>query len=410
MERCGTNVSTKSLGLIYTSPSNINTIRSVVACIEIPKSASKQSSPSACIRFSFDSTKDRASSCIPYESIETSCTCSRRYKKTCPHREVFSNDSLLRSEVAFLLSLWIQVEDSQDTERKWDAFVMGNRRKSKNVSWIAAQGSDHSAVIESRCGKKAYQQLSRRLQCTKCARNSANRGQCIHESTVLSSAEELDELPDVVDEAMVGNQSARVSYLSTLPRRAIPCASNRKSTQHVCASLTRAQWQRTKRDVDKHGVGKVPEGTYPQDYTAFDILRQCSHCGILLLAYGDAQNCTLVPRIVTLHTLIYGSTYIVVSDFRCKNCERTTIYDGRDDGLFLISRKMVFARELIDYWLYAVAMLGHTFREAFEMSRKVSGSDSVLLARCGGGISFGMQARLCEQGFLGIPPMHGITT
>lgn len=89
-------------------------------------------------------------------------------------------------------------------------------------------------------------------------------------------------------------------------------------------------------------------------------------------------------REVVLHALIYGSTYIWENDLFCPKCKRTTIFDGRDDALFAVSRRTMFAPELLDQWLYSVAMLEQTFREAFDVTLKLSRSTSVEFARWGG--------------------------
>lgn len=129
---------------------------------------------------------------------------------------------------------------------------------------------------------------------------------------------------------------------------------------------------------------EIPSGTFPLDHEATDYLRTCTHCSFLLVAEGSLKNCTLSTSEVKLHTLIYGSTYIRVSNMQCPNCQRWTVFDGRDEGLFAYSMRTVLARELLDYWLYSLAMLGQTFREAFKMSLHVSRTSSAKYARWDG--------------------------
>lgn len=54
-----------------------------------------------------------------------------------------------------------------------------------------------------------------------------------------------------------------------------------------------------------------------------------------------------------------------------------------DSGLFAWSATIVYSRELLDFWLYQVAMLSATFRSAYESSTTISGSPGALYSRLG---------------------------
>lgn len=240
------------------------------------------------------------------------------------------------------------------------------------------------AIVETRSGKKRFQALRNRVSCTKCRRNAKKRGLCIHESTATEAAEKDDEEEGNGNEETVSNRSAAISYTSTLPRRAFPCRSDVIAVRRVNGSLLRNQVDRVNKGlVDKDGTGIIPDCTHPEDYVSVDHQRTGNLCGISFIYEVPKRNCKSSRREVVLHTLMYGSTYISACDLKYLKCSHTTIYDGKDDGIFVLLMRTAFNLEVLDYWLYAVAMLGKTFREAFEMSRKYANSESSRNARWG---------------------------
>lgn len=240
-------------------------------------------------------------------------------------------------------------------------------------------------VIETLASKKMSKELSRRLRCTACRRSPEKRGICPHETGVLKAAEELDEkgTTEMMDDVQPG--SAKLSYVSILPRRAVPCKSGRIAIRNVIDALAKHRFERNKKGhVDKEGVGMIPNGTFPLDYEACDLIRNCTNCGQTLIGKGPGKNCSHIPRIVKLHTFIYGTTYITVMDLQCHFCNSRTLFDGRDDALFAASKTTVFSRELMDFWLYCVTIQGQTFREFFDASRQIAENQYAKYANWGG--------------------------
>lgn len=159
--------------------------------------------------------------------------------------------------------------------------------------------NQYIAVMESRGGKKALQALSRRLRCTKCRRNPANRGLCIHGTTALAAAEELDKQESEAASESIRKESAKVS--STLSRRPVTCWTDRLATQRLNSSLFMQQKMRTKRRVvDKLGIGHVDSDSLPIDHCAKDTYQLCRNCNVLL---NPGSNCQESKRVVLLHTL-----------------------------------------------------------------------------------------------------------
>ena len=99
----------------------------------------------------------------------------------------------------------------------------------------------------------------------------------------------------------------------------------------------------------------------------------CRHC---LVEERENQDTELSHghsyRKVLLHTLLHGFVEVYVTDFICRHCSRMNNFDGADLAIFSASEKTVYMRELLDFWLYHVACIGGTFREAYEISMCLS--------------------------------------
>lgn len=105
----------------------------------------------------------------------------------------------------------------------------------------------HVPVIETRSGKKASQPLERRLRCKGCRRSSTHRGLCVHERAALEDAKLLDDNGDNDAEQVVASTSTKVSYVSTLPRRAILCPSDHKAIHFLVSFIIEQQTARYNR-------------------------------------------------------------------------------------------------------------------------------------------------------------------
>lgn len=118
-------------------------------------------------------------------------------------------------------------------------------------------------------------------------------------------------------------------------------------------------------------------------FVAKDYRRPCYNCGFILTC-DDEQgkgNCETSQRTAMSHTLVYRTVFIWVVDCLCPRCQIWNFFDGSDARMFSFSKWTVFSRELLDYWLYGLAVLGATFRESFEMSTRVALSSSARFSR-----------------------------
>lgn len=104
------------------------------------------------------------------------------------------------------------------------------------------------------------------------------------------------------------------------------------------------------------------------DYVARDYRLRCEGYSFVMRQNEKHSNCRTISRRVLLHSLERGTIPISVIDMVCPRCSGLHTFDGKDESLFALSRSTVFSRELIDYWIYIVAMLGGNIREAFELS------------------------------------------
>lgn len=104
-------------------------------------------------------------------------------------------------------------------------------------------------------------------------------------------------------------------------------------------------------------------------------------------------------RRVLLHSLIVGTSEINVVDLKCPQCAQVTVFDGRDRGIFAVSRASAFSRKHIDAWLYQTAMLGGLFWEVFEFTRVLSETTTAKYVRWGG-LPLHCSRRLGSQAFV----------
>lgn len=119
----------------------------------------------------------------------------------------------------------------------------------------------------------------------------------------------------------VQSTSTKLSYVSTLPRRAFAYKSDRLAIWALISSMRRHQMDRAENgNVDEEGIGKIPEGTFPIYYQAVDAIRSYMHCGALLIGKGPEKNFTHIPRIFKLHTSCTALD-------RCHQCQERTLFD-----------------------------------------------------------------------------------
>lgn len=203
---------------MYFAPREDDSTRAIVVFIELSKNLCGRYEQSACIQYTLDGGLLSQGNSIEFEWLSSVCSCSTRYKTSCPHRTYVAGDRLVCSEIAYILSLPVVAPPRAGPTSKWEAVLLGARSKATNASWIAIRisgnslrGCDFVGVNEARGSRKAAKPLSRRLRCTKCRLSSANRGICVHESTILEAAKALDEEEAVEATEAVSNRSAKMS-------------------------------------------------------------------------------------------------------------------------------------------------------------------------------------------------------
>lgn len=70
-----------------------------------------------------------------------------------------------------------------------------------------------------------------------------------------------------------------------------------------------------------------------------------------------SRNFAVRCRLVFVHTLLHRSVDTIVLDLVFENFQTITVFDGRDAGLTAWSSKDVYARDLLDFCFYQVAMV-----------------------------------------------------
>lgn len=167
------------------------------------------------------------------------------------------------------------------------------------------------------------------------------------------------------------------SFVSKLPRNVVPCASDRLALRLLTASVSRALQER-------HDGGQDIEDDSVILHLAFDANRTCATCQTVLNWDDSSPNSTALRRQVWPHTLTHGTLTIDVLGLVCPNCTTIARFDGFECALFSSSTKTtVYTRELLDYWLYKIAMLGSTVRAAYESAKNLSRTTSVVHGRLG---------------------------
>lgn len=93
------------VGLLYTPCSASNSNRTLVIYVELSKSVCSRSECCACVRYVLDSSRHSTPSSFSFMDLKSTCSCSPRYVKDCPHRNIISKNVLLKNEVCFILGM-----------------------------------------------------------------------------------------------------------------------------------------------------------------------------------------------------------------------------------------------------------------------------------------------------------------
>lgn len=101
--------------------------------------------------------------------------------------------------------------------------------------------------------------IGMKLENRHCRRTASNRGVCVYEHAVVQAGTELDShITEVEEEEGRGgnwSRSTKVSFVSTLPRPALPCKSDNEACLKILRSLNDACNARLQRnELDGTGV------------------------------------------------------------------------------------------------------------------------------------------------------------
>lgn len=113
-------------------------------------------------------------------------------------------------------------------------------------------------VFEAIGSRRMGMKLENRIRCGHCRRTSSNRGVCVHENAVVHDAKELNSssIEGEEDKEVGGNRSnsTKVSFVSRLPRRALPRKSDNDASLKFLLSFSNACHGRIRRNEE------VPKG------------------------------------------------------------------------------------------------------------------------------------------------------
>ena len=360
--------------------------------IELPSIQETGVVSKACVRFTVNRSERIGRGVPELGDIRTQCSCTYAVKSNaCEHMKLLTENRYLCNDLRFILAINPQPRVRDEEEREWRCILVGRRIRAKEAMWIAVRDTssercpNYVPVYEGRGSCRVALASERRMRCLICRRLAINRGHCEHEQIVADTAKKMDEQNRNETYGANNTQSNYESpYCSRLPRRIICCTAETKSIYTMLHEIVKAQAVRVNsNNVDANGE---PIGTMKQhkeDFVASDIRRVCHGCGLMLVGTSKDQNCLMRKRPVMLHTLLLGTVKISVCDMVCPRCKNTVYYDGRDGGIFAATRRVVYSRELLDAWLFAVAVNGATFREAYANSRFLSNQASARYFRQG---------------------------
>ena len=211
-----------------------------------------------------------------------------------------------------------------------------------------------------------------RLSCIICAGKPSNRMKCAHETVVakcvtINSANNIVDtqsdhlvLPadETIEESLTDGRITRVSYVSKLSRHVFACIGEESALKSII---------------------RISSGN-SDVVTAIDNEARCSICRKDVKVGG---NFSQTIRSTVLHTLHHGSIPFRVIDIVCMDCGITIPYDGVSHGVFRVNQNHLFARELLDMWLWDICGTGGTFRHAYSSWSSKSYAATASLHRIG---------------------------
>lgn len=383
--RCGVG----SLGVLFSPPKHELGIRAVAVLIELNRADSiGDNHHIGIVQFSITPSSERT---MVESDVTRFCSCSSvGSQAVCGDLSICDSVPGLTVLEFKILMLDNTLQPEVPTVDPWLSIVFGNRDSGTSSIWVCIRTNDCNEgmtnfipVIEN-WTSRVSRIISRRLKCERCRRANANRGNCEHEISVVNAVQKLedtnvrddydntsnsdmeisgDEAPLISTEEMITDEPrGKTNYVSSIPRRLIPCPADQRAIGDVLRS-----------------VSALREDGDSSLFTSYDWSRRCIKCEAIIV---DSQ-CDVLRRKAELHTLINGTIDIIVVDLVCPDCGEVARFDGIDCAMFSGGKKAIYQRDLLDYCLYQVSMVGGTFREAYELSKQVSRSLSAEYVRLG---------------------------
>lgn len=394
-------VSTAFLSVVYAASIEGSYVHYLSVILKFNRGFSNCYRRVLCISFALN-TEIKEKRPISVKDVSTLCSCSARCSgEDCTHRDIISSVLDKVYSVLSIKALSYHSESNSD----WRCLQITPHDSSQTIIWLNILNRKCSTseimfvpVVESRDKKHIYLNLRYRMRWIICRRSSRNRGLCAHEKCAIERAKTesdhcsgntlrddncnvSDKSESDSDDNEFGNSIIKAlekqCYRASLPKRIVPCDSDFKAMTDfllgVAGVVAKSREQEESDDPEKHISPMV----------VYDKLRRCLKCSFELSCTDNGRNCSVVKRCVKVHTLLQVTIEAAVLDLICPECKFINRFDGRNAAMFAWSVNVVFARDLIDFWLYHVAMLGGTFRAAFKFSRSISNTAAAAYSRLG---------------------------
>ena len=158
-----------------------------------------------------------------------------------------------------------------------------------------------------------------------------------------------------------GGTVEKTCYNSVLPRRILSCEADHFFVANFFLVVAVAKIRANRNKKTKRAMEDSNNAEH-ELLTVYDNKRDCKGCVFILQRSEEGRDCQVVERRALVYTLLHGTNEVLVLDLVCESCKAGTVFDGRDSGLFAWLSTAVYSRELVDFWLYQIAMLGSTFR------------------------------------------------
>lgn len=273
----------------------------------------------------------------------------------------------------------------QDYDSKWRSILVGKRIGPSDAMWLAVRdivSSRHLNYIPVREGRGARRislSAERRMRFLVLRRSAINLGLCEHELTIVQTSKRMDRESELNSNNASRNHNTDEScYRSKLPHRIVPCEFESKFIYMMLSEITNVQKSRGSKWWT-YWWYQAAKRRFLNLRFATDV-RQVRFNSCQLWDGEElhvSKTACLVPHSVSW----YLTDYCIWP--RMPRCQTVVYCDGRDGAIFAATREVVYSLELMDAWLFAVAVNGATFREAYASSKMLSTLASVRYFRWG---------------------------